>query len=501
MGKKKNLPILEHIEITGVAAEGKAIAKVQSDQVPSDQVPSDQVPSDKGMVVFVPNCVPGDIVDLQVTKKKHSFMEARVLRIVQPSPVRCEARCKHFSVCGGCKWQILPYEKQLRYKQQQIVDNLTRIGKIELPEISPILGSKHVYEYRNKLEFSCSDRRWEITPPQPSPQGREFEPGIGFHIPGAFDKVLDIEECHLMPEINNRIRNAVRTYAKEHGLTFYNEHTHEGLLRTLILRNNHKGELMLIVVFGEAVSHQHSAFSLLEFLHTEFPEIISLLYVENLKFNDTIGDQEVKVYFGQDHIMEEMEGLQFKVGPKSFYQTNTEQAYELYKVARDFAFEAISDQQSAISHLPLVYDLYTGTGTIANFVARQARQVIGIEYVPEAIEDAKVNSKINGIENTLFFAGDMKDILNDDFIAQHGRPDIIITDPPRAGMHEDVVNVILNAEPKRIVYVSCNPATQARDLALLDAKYKVTKVQPVDMFPHTQHVENVVQLELRSLNR
>ena len=496
MGKKKNLPILEHIEITGVAAEGKAIAKVQSDQVPSDQVPSD-----KGMVVFVPNCVPGDIVDLQVTKKKHSFMEARVLRIVQPSPVRCEARCKHFSVCGGCKWQILPYEKQLRYKQQQIVDNLTRIGKIELPEISPILGSKHVYEYRNKLEFSCSDRRWEITPPQPSPQGREFEPGIGFHIPGAFDKVLDIEECHLMPEINNRIRNAVRTYAKEHGLTFYNEHTHEGLLRTLILRNNHKGELMLIVVFGEAVSHQHSAFSLLEFLHTEFPEIISLLYVENLKFNDTIGDQEVKVYFGQDHIMEEMEGLQFKVGPKSFYQTNTEQAYELYKVARDFAFEAISDQQSAISHLPLVYDLYTGTGTIANFVARQARQVIGIEYVPEAIEDAKVNSKINGIENTLFFAGDMKDILNDDFIAQHGRPDIIITDPPRAGMHEDVVNVILNAEPKRIVYVSCNPATQARDLALLDAKYKVTKVQPVDMFPHTQHVENVVQLELRSLNR
>ena len=500
MGKKKNLPILEHIEITGVAAEGKAIAKIQSDQ------------SDKGMVVFVPNCVPGDIVDLQVTKKKHSFMEARVLRIVQPSPIRCEARCKHFSVCGGCKWQILPYEEQLRYKQQQIVDNLTRIGKIELPEISPILGSKHVYEYRNKLEFSCSDRKWSPTPPLPRREGEErvYEPGIGFHIPGAFDKVLDIEECHLMPEINNRIRNAVRTYAKEHGLTFYNEHTHEGLLRTLILRNNHKGELMLIVSFGEAISHQqsaishqqsafshqHSAFSLLEFLHTEFPEIISLLYVENLKFNDTIGDQEVKVYFGQDHIMEEMEGLQFKVGPKSFYQTNTEQAYELYKVARDFALLSPSTGEPE-GALPLVYDLYTGTGTIANFVAKQARQVIGIEYVPEAIEDAKVNSKINGIENTLFFAGDMKDILNDDFIAQHGRPDIIITDPPRAGMHEDVVNVILNAEPKRIVYVSCNPATQARDLALLDAKYKVTKVQPVDMFPHTQHVENVVQLELK----
>ncbi len=493
MGKKKNLPILEHIEITGVAAEGKAIAKV-----PSDKVPSDKVPSDKGMVVFVSNCVPGDIVDLQVTKKKHSFMEARVLRIVHPSPVRCEARCRHFGVCGGCKWQILPYGEQLKYKQQQIIDNLTRIGKIELPEISPILGSKHIYGYRNKLEFTCADRRWEITPPQPSPQGRVYEPGIGFHIPGAFDKVLDIQECHLMPDINNRIRNAVRTYAQEHGLTFYNEHTHEGLLRNLIIRNNHKGELMLIVSFGEAVSHQPSAFSLLEYLHMEFPEIISLLYVENTKFNDTIGDLEVKVYFGEDHIIEEMEGLRFKVGPKSFYQTNTEQAYELYKVAREFAFEEFTMHNSQCTIKPLVYDLYTGTGTIANFVAKQARQVIGIEYVPEAIEDAKVNSKINNIENTLFFAGDMKDILNDDFIAQHGRPDIIITDPPRAGMHEDVVNVILNAEPKRIVYVSCNPATQARDLALLDTKYKVTRVQPVDMFPHTQHVENVVQLELRN---
>lgn len=510
MEKKKNLPILEHIEITGVAAEGKAIAKVpsdkvQSDKVPSDKVQSDDVPSDKGMVVFVSNCVPGDIVDLQVTKKKHSFMEARVLRIVQPSPVRCEARCRHFGVCGGCKWQILPYEEQLKYKQQQIIDNLTRIGKIELPEISPILGSKHIYGYRNKLEFTCADRRWEITPPQPhptSPHGEEkervYEPGIGFHIPGAFDKVLDIQECHLMPDVNNRIRNTVRTYAQEHGLTFYNEHTHEGLLRNIIIRNNHKGELMLIVSFGEAVSHQPSAFSLLEYLHTEFPEIISLLYVENTKFNDTIGDLEVKVYFGEDHIIEEMEGLRFKVGPKSFYQTNTEQAYELYKVAREFAFESSNVQTSGSSNKPLVYDLYTGTGTIANFVAEQARQVIGIEYVPEAIEDAKVNSKINNIENTLFFAGDMKDILNDDFIAQHGRPDIIITDPPRAGMHEDVVNVILNAEPKRIVYVSCNPATQARDLALLDTKYKVTRVQPVDMFPHTQHVENVVQLELRN---
>ena len=475
MGKKKNLPLYEQVEITGVAAEGKAILRIDD------------------MVCFVPNCVPGDIVDLQITKKKHSFMEAKVVRLVQPSPIRCEARCKHFSVCGGCKWQILPYEEQLKYKQQQVVDNLTRIGKIELPEIRPILGSKHIYEYRNKLEFTGSDRKWLPTPPA---KDAEREPGLGFHIPNAFDKVLDIEECHLMPEINNRIRNGIRAYAKTHGLSFYNEHTHEGLLRTLILRSNHKGELMLIVVFGEEIKNEKLKIkNFLEYIHTEFPEIISLLYVENLKFNDTIGDQEVHTYFGQDYIIEEMEGLQFKVGPKSFYQTNTEQAYELYKVARDFAFENLSPLTSHLS--PLIYDLYTGTGTIANFVARQAREVIGIEYVPEAIEDAKVNSKINQIENTRFFAGDMKDILNDDFIAQYGRPDIIITDPPRAGMHEDVVNVILKAEPKRIVYVSCNPATQARDLALLDVKYRVTAVQPVDMFPHTQHVENVVQLCLR----
>ena len=472
--KKKNLPVYEHIEITGVAAEGKALVRIND------------------IVTFVPNCVPGDIVDLQITKKKHSFMEAKVLRLVQPSGSRCEAKCKHFGVCGGCKWQILPYSEQLRYKQQQIVDNLTRIGKIELPEISPILGSKHIYEYRNKLEFTCADRKWfpwEVIEAAGGLDKVDSTYGLGFHIPNCFDKVLDITECHLMPDINNRIRNSVREYAREHGLTFYNEHTHEGLLRTLILRNNHKGELMLIVCFGEEIKNQKSKISnLLEFLHQEFPEIISLLYVENLKFNDTIGDQEVKIYFGQDHIMEEMEGLQFKVGPKSFYQTNTEQAYELYKVAREFA---------ELTGNELVYDLYTGTGTIANFVSKKVRQVIGIEYVPEAIEDAKVNSRINGIENTLFFAGDMKDILNDAFVAQYGRPDVIITDPPRAGMHEDVVNVILNAEPKRIVYVSCNPATQARDLALLDAKYRVTKVQPVDMFPHTQHVENVVQLELK----
>ena len=475
--KKKNLPLFENITITGVAAEGKALVRIND------------------LVTFVPNCVPGDIVDLQITKKKHSFMEAKVVRLVQPGPLRCQARCKHFGICGGCKWQILPYAEQLRYKQQQIVDNLTRIGKIALPEISPILGSKHIYEYRNKLEFTFADRKWLPWEEIEAAGGLEHVDctyGLGFHIPNCFDKVLDITECHLMPEINNRIRNRIREYAKAHDLSFYNEHTHEGLLRTLIIRSNHKGELMVIVSFGDELKANGQwlkAKSLLEYLHTEFPEIIALLYVENTKFNDTIGDLDVKVFYGQDHILEEMEGLQFKVGPKSFYQTNTDQAYQLYKVARDFA---------GLTGKELVYDLYTGTGTIANFVARQARQVIGIEYVPEAIEDAKVNSKINHIENTLFFAGDMKDILNDAFVAKYGRPDVIITDPPRAGMHEDVVNVILNAEPKRIVYVSCNPATQARDLQLLDPKYRVVKVQPVDMFPHTQHVENVVLLELKS---
>jgi len=490
--KKKNLPLLESVLVTTIGAEGKAIARIP-------------MPDGNGgisdIVCFIPYCVPGDIVDLQVTKKKHSFMEARVERFVRYSDKRTEPRCPHFGECGGCKWQILPYEEQLRYKQQQVVDNLTRIGKVALPEISPILGSANIYEYRNKLEFSAADRKWlspnvfkslndQIKNGQINDQMAhdQMVNGLGFHITNCFDKVLDIQECRLMPDINNRIRNSVRTYAREHGLTFYNEHTHKGQLRTLILRTNHKGELMLIVSFGEAVGNQPSAIGLLEFLHQQFPEIISLLYVENLKMNDTIADQQINVFYGQDHIIEEMEGLQFKVGPKSFYQTNTEQAYELYKMAREFA---------ALTGNELVYDLYTGTGTIANFVARQARQVIGIEYVPEAIEDAKVNSAINGITNTLFFAGDMKDVLSDAFISEHGRPDVIITDPPRAGMHEDVIATILRAEPKRIVYVSCNPATQARDLAMLDGTYSVAKVQPVDMFPHTQHVENVVLLNHR----
>lgn len=467
--KKKNLPRYDRVEITGIAAEGKALTRIDD------------------MVVFVPYCVPGDIVDLQITKRKHHFMEARVERLVQPSAHRCAPVCKHFGVCGGCKWQILPYADQLRYKQQQVTDALTRIGKVELPETSPILGSKTIYEYRNKLEFTCSDRKWLPWEEIQAAGGMEQADtayGVGFHIPNCFDKVLDITECHLMPDINNRIRNAIRTYARVHGLSFYNEHTHTGLLRTLIIRANHKGEVMLIVVFGDEADGQ-----LLSYLQRTFPEIVSLLYVVNHKLNDTIADQEVHLFTGQDHIMEEMEGLQFKVGPKSFYQTNTAQAYELYKVVRSFA---------ALTGNELVFDLYTGTGTIATFVARQAKQVIGIEYVPEAIEDAKVNARLNGLDNTLFFAGDMKDILNTGFIAQYGRPDVIITDPPRAGMHEDVVNTLLFAEPQRIVYVSCNPATQARDLQLLDAKYRVTQVQPVDMFPHTQHVENVVCLELRA---
>ena len=464
--RKKNLPLLESIEITGIAAEGKALARVDD------------------LVVFVPYCVPGDIVDLQVTKKKHSFMEARVARIVRPSEHRCEAICEHYGLCGGCKWQILPYEDQLRWKQQQVEDNLRRIGHIELPPISPILGSQKAYEYRNKLEFTFADHKWLTT--EQMKQGIPFEPGLGFHIPNCFDKVLQIDTCHLMPDFNNAIRNAIRTKAIELGMTFYNERTHEGMLRNLMIRSNNKGELMVVVAFGSALTPLHE--QLLAHIRDSFPAIISLMYVVNEKMNDTIGDLDIRLFHGQDHIIERMEDLQFKVGPKSFYQTNTDQAYELYKVARSFA---------QLTGNEVVYDLYTGTGTIANFVAHQCKQVIGIEYVPEAIEDAKVNAALNGLTNTDFYAGDMKDILTRDFIREHGRPDVIITDPPRAGMHEDVINVILEAAPGRIVYVSCNPATQARDLNMMDAAYRVARVQPVDMFPQTQHVENVVLLEKR----
>jgi len=468
---KKKLPLYENILITDVAAEGKALCRIND------------------CVVFVPYCVPGDVVDLQIIKKKHNFMEARVERVVKYSEKRCQATCKHYGECGGCKWQILPYEEQLRYKQQQIMDNLTRIGKIELPEISPILGSKKIYEYRNKLEFTFCDRKWLSWEAIQAAGGIDMADksyGLGFHIPNCFDKVLDIIECHLMDSINNDIRNTIRSYAKQNGISFYNEKSHEGMLRNMILRTNKQGNIMLIIVFGEVPTQ--AEMDLLQFMHSQFPQISSLLYIINLKMNDSITDQDINTYYGDDFIMEEMEDLQFKVGAKSFYQTNTEQAYELYKVAREFA---------NLTGTELVFDLYTGTGTIANFVAPQARQVIGIEYVPEAIEDAKINASINHLDNTLFFAGDMKDILNKDFIRQYGKPDVIITDPPRAGMDEDVINTILFAGPQRIVYVSCNPATQARDLNLLDSQYKVCKVQPVDMFPHTQHVENVVLLQRR----
>ncbi len=470
--KRKPLPILENIEITGIAAEGKALARVND------------------LVVFVPYAVPGDVVDLQVRRKKHSYAEAEIIRFHRQSPERVQPFCSHFGVCGGCKWQCLPYEKQLHYKQQQVTDHLQRIAKVELPEISPILGSVRQTHYRNKLEFGFSDKRWLTEEEVRS--GVEFDNmnALGFHIPGAFDKILDIKTCSLMDSLNDRIRNGIREYALSHGLSFFNLRSATGLLRNLMLRTSSTGEVMLLIQFSiRNAEEETQARELLDHVHFSFPEITSLLWVNNLKCNDTIGDLPVHTHHGTPFIIEEMEGLRFKVGPKSFYQTNTEQAYELYKVARNFAELKPTD---------LVYDLYTGTGTIASFVARSAKQVIGIEYVPEAIEDAKENARFNGLDNTLFFAGDMKDILTAEFVGKYGRPDVIITDPPRAGMHTDVIKTILLAAPRRIVYVSCNSATQARDLALLDADYRVTAVQPVDMFPQTHHVENVVRLDRRN---
>ena len=475
--KKKELPLLEQITITDVAAEGKALARVND------------------MVVFVPYVVPGDVVDLQVKRKKHSYAEAVAVKFHEYSPLRSESFCKHFGVCGGCKWQCLKYEEQIRYKQKQVTDNLVRIGKIELPEISPILGSELTERYRNKLEFTFSNKRWLTQEEVDKDFKYDQMNAVGFHIPGAFDKVLAIDECHLMDDICNRIRNGVRDYAYEHNYTFFDLRSQEGMLRNMMIRiaedeNDRSIKDLMVVMQFKVVAPEEEAkmMQLLQYMADTWPEITSLIYVINNKCNDTIGDLPIHVFKGEDHIIEEMEGLKFKVGPKSFYQTNSRQAYNLYKVTRDFA---------GLTGDELVYDLYTGTGTIANFVSCKARQVIGIEYVPEAIEDAKVNSMINGIDNTLFFAGDMKDILNQEFINEYGRPDVIITDPPRAGMHGDVIDTILFAEPKRIVYVSCNPATQARDLSLLDVKYKVMRVQPVDMFPHTHHVENVVLLELK----
>jgi 23S rRNA (uracil1939-C5)-methyltransferase len=476
--KHKPLPLLEHITIESVAAEGKCIFHYD----------------DK--VVFVPFCVPGDVVDVQITKKKHSFMEGRVERIISYSKVRKTPMCEHFGICGGCKWQNLPYEEQLKAKQQQVFDQLTRIGKVELPPFQPILGSVKTKEYRNTLEFGCANKRWytkeEIAALPPKEEGQEgnlSESAIGFHITGAFDKIYPIKKCWLMDDLHNEIRNEISRYAKEKSISFYDIRAQHGLLRDLMMRNSNTGEFMLLVQFHyDEEGDEQKAMQLLQHIADTFPQITILIYVDNQKGNDTFGDLELTTFKGTDFIYETMEDLKFKVGPKSFYQTNTDQAYHLYCVARSFA---------QLTGGELVYDLYTGTGTIANFVAHQAKQVIGIEYVPEAIEDAKENSHVNGINNTLFYAGDMKDILTDDFIQEHGQPDVIITDPPRAGMHADVVKVILNAAPKRIVYVSCNPATQARDLQLMDADYKVAAVQPVDMFPHTPHVENVVLLERR----
>ena len=441
------------------------------------------------LVIFVPYVVPGDVVDLQVKRKKNHYAEAVAVKFHEKSPLRTEPFCSHFGVCGGCKWQCLSYEEQLKYKQKQVFDNLTRIGKVELPEFRPILGSEKTRFYRNKLEFTFSNKRWLTEEEVKQDVKYDQMNAVGFHIPGAFDKVLAIDKCWLQDDISNQIRNAVRDYAYAHNFPFFDLRTQEGLLRNIMIRTSSTGELMVVLQCKVTDDEgRRKMEEILQFMADSFPQITSLMYVINNKCNDTIGDLDVEVFKGNDHIFEEMDGLRFKVGPKSFYQTNSEQAYNLYKVAREFA---------GLTGNELVYDLYTGTGTIANFVARQARKVVGIEYVPEAIEDAKVNSALNGIDNTLFYAGDMKDILTNDFIAEHGRPDVIITDPPRAGMHNDVIDVILAAEPKRIVYVSCNPATQARDLQLLDGKYKVTAVQPVDMFPHTHHVENVVQLERR----
>lgn len=468
MRNRKPLPLIEGVKITDIAAEGKSIARIDD------------------MVVFIPYGAPGDIIDLKLDKKKKTFGEGHIEKLITPSPIRVEPFCEHFGVCGGCKWQHLPYLEQLTFKRQQVVDALERIAKVDLPHIKDTLGSKETTHYRNKLEFTFSNKSWLTFEQMKS--GKEFpnRNALGFHIPGAFDKVLDINKCWLQDDLSNEIRLFIKQYALDKGYTFYDIRNQEGFLRNIIIRITSTREVMLIVVFGKEETEMIE--DILSAIKIKFPQITSLLYVINKKVNDTIGDQEVLLYSGKDYIEEEMEGLKFRIGPKSFYQTNSNQAYELYKVARNMA---------GLTGNERVYDLYTGTGTIANFVAKMSKEVIGIEYVPEAIEDAKLNSNINGINNTKFFAGDMKDVLNRDFITEHGHPDVMIVDPPRAGMHTDVVDVIKEARPKRIVYVSCNPATQARDLALLDGLYKVFDVQPVDMFPHTHHVENVVGLDLR----
>ncbi|VAW21415.1 RNA methyltransferase, TrmA family [hydrothermal vent metagenome] len=467
MGRRnRKKPFYEKVEITDIGAEGKSIAKVND------------------IVVFTSYVIPGDIVDLQVTRKKKRYQEARVNKIHTYSKDRVDAFCEHFGICGGCKWQFLPYVKQLYYKQKQVAGQLSRISKVELPPVSPIIGSEKDTFYRNKLEFTFSNDRWLLDKEVNSESEGIEKRALGFHVPGMFSKVVTINKCWLQPSPSNEVRNFIYKYAATNNLDFFDIKNQEGFLRTIIIRTTSVGEVMLIVTFYKEGKQPREA--LLRAIKNEFPQITSLLYVINGKGNDTITDQEVKVFSGAAHIWEEMEGLRFKIGPKSFFQTNSTQAYELYKVTRSFA---------GLSGNEVVYDLYTGTGTIANFIARHAKKVVGVEYVPEAIEDAKINSAANNINNTSFFAGDIKDILNPDFFAKQGSPDVVITDPPRAGMHAGVINTILDALPEKIVYVSCNPSTQARDIALLDEKYSVRKIQPVDMFPHTHHVENVVLLE------
>ena len=470
MGRRKELPLLEKVRITDIGAEGNAIARVDN------------------LVVFVPMLIPGDIVDIRVIKKRKKYIEGKVVKFHEYSADRIEPRCSHFGVCGGCKWQHLPYHLQIKYKEKQVRDNLIRIGKIELPEINPIIGSSEEFMYRNKLEYTFSNKRWLTREEVESGSKFEKEDALGFHIPGLFDKVLDISECHLQPEPSNSIKNGVREYARRNNLQFFDLREQKGFLRNLVIRNSLEGKVMVIVVFFHEDVEKREG--LLDFLASEFPQITSLMYVINFKRNDSLNDQNPILYKGDNYLVEEMDGLKFRIGPKSFYQTNTKQALELYRVAKDFA---------ELSGKEIVYDLYTGTGTIANFIAGSVSKVVGIEYVDEAVKDAILNSGINNIRNTFFFAGDMKDVLSEQFLKNNGKPDVIITDPPRAGMHEDVVKTIVIAAPDKIVYVSCNPSTQARDILLLSEDYKVVRVQPVDMFPHTHHVENVVLLKRKQV--
>jgi len=470
MGRKKTDKIVfENIKVLDAGAKGVSVAKAPD-----------------GKVIFIPNVVPGDVVDIQTFKKRKAYYEGKAVAFHEFSEDRVEPVCQHFGACGGCKWQNMAYEKQLFYKNNEVFNHLKRIGKIELPDFEPILGSEKQFFYRNKMEFSFSNARWLTEKEIESDEDLGNRNALGFHIPKMWDKILDITECHLQEDPSNAIRNSIRDYANEHGLAFFNPRNHEGLLRTLMIRTASTGEIMVLIQFFEENKEQREG--LLSFLLEKFPNIKSLQYVINSKPNDTIYDQNVILFHGRDYILEEMEGLKFSINAKSFYQTNSDQAYELYKITRDFA---------GLTGNELVYDLYTGTGTIAQFVSKKAGKVIGVEAVPEAIADAKENAKRNNITNCEFFVGDMKVVFNEAFIAQHGKPDVIITDPPRDGMHKDVIDQILKIAPNRVVYVSCNSATQARDLALMDEFYKVAKVRPVDMFPQTHHVENVVLLEKR----